>query len=180
MLRKKPTVFTVIMFGLTVGIAVIVIGYFAIYFQRHNALESSKKGSFPKMIELTDVRKYDSDDDGDYFYSIDNSHKKISEQSIMVWSRLVYSINGRDRYIQKRKYNGLFVEGLENLAQRNTLYEFKCAQDKAEYAVAAVFEIGKDGRTLDYGSTGKDREWGYTLPGSSLEKLSVILCSKTK
>lgn len=176
MLRKKPTIFSILMFGVTVGISIVVIGYFAINFQRQKALESSIKGTFPKMIELADIRHYASDSDGDYYYAENLTAKKSSPENIMIWNRLVYSTEGKNKYIQKRKLNGLFVEGLENLEQRNTICEFKCSKDKAEYAVVAIFEVGKDGKTLDYGNTGKDREWGYIPPGSSLEKLAKQVC----
>jgi len=76
MLRKKPSVFHVIMFGVTVGIAVIVIGYFAIYFQQHKSLEASKKGTFPKMPAIGDFRQYTSDREGDYYYGVNRTAKK--------------------------------------------------------------------------------------------------------
>lgn len=179
MLRKKPSVLHVIMFGISVGIAVIVIGYLVIHFQQQRSLNASKKGLFPKMPEIGDVRQYASDSEGDHYYTGNPIAKKISPENIMIWSRLVYSQKGRDSYINKRKQNGLFTEGLEHLGQRNILYEFKCGKDKVEYAVVEIFEIGKDGKTLDYGNTGKDREWGYTPPGSPLEKLARQVCPQT-
>ena len=179
MLRKKPSVSHVIMFGLTVGIAVVVIGYLVIHFQQQRSLNASKKGLFPKMPAIGDVRQYASDSEGDYYYTENRTAEKASPENIMIWSRLVYSQKGRDSYINIRKQNGLFTEGLEHLNQRNVLYEFKCNKDKVEYAVVEIFEVGKDGKTLDYGNNGKDREWGYTPSGSQLEKLARQVCPPT-
>ena len=177
MLRKKPSIMQVIMFGVTVGVAVIVIGYIAMYFQRNKSLEASRKGIFPKMPALESVQKYASDKDGDYYYSIASTSKKTSAENIAVWSRLVYSQDGLNAYIIKRKRNGLFTEGLEQLSQRNVLYEFKCSKDKPEYTVLELFEVGKDGKTLDYGRVDKDREWGYVPPGFHLEYLAKAICT---
>lgn len=177
-MRKKPSVLHIVMFGISVGIAVVVIGYLVIYFQQQRSLNASKKGLFPKMPETGDVLQYASDSEGDYYYAENPAAKKTSPDNRMIWGRLVYSEKGRDSYIAIRKQNGLFTEGLERLDQRNILYEFKCGKDKVEYAVVEIFEVGKDGKTLDYGNTGKDREWGYPPPGSPLEKLAVKVCPR--
>jgi len=178
MLRKRPSLSKVIMFGITIGVAVIVIGYFAMYFQRNKSLEASKKGIFPKMPAVENIQKYTTDKDGEYYFSINYTAKKTSEENIIVWSRLVYSQDGLNSYIRKRKHNGLFTEGIEQLEQRNVLYEFKCTKDKPEYTIHEIYEVGKDGKTLDYGKTDKDREWGYVPPGSHLESLSKVICAK--
>jgi len=178
MLRKKPSLVQVIIFGITVGLTVIVVGYFAMYFQRHKSLEASKKGFFPKMPAVENIQKYATDKDGDYYFSISSTAKKTSDENIVVWSRLVYSQDGLNSYIIKRKNNGLFTEGLDQLNQRNVLYEFKCSKDKPEYTIHEIYEVGKDGKTLDYGKTDKDREWGYIPPGSHLEYLSKAICTK--
>jgi len=177
MLRKKPSVFHVVMFGITVGVALIITGYFATYFQQHKSLEASKKGTFPKMPEIGDAKQYASDREGIYYYSANHTAKKTSPENVTMWSKMVYSRDGRDAYINKRKLNGLFTEGLEQLNQRNILYEFKCNKDKVEYAVIEIFEVGKDGKTLDYGNNGKDRDWGYIPTGSPLEQLALIVCT---
>jgi len=179
MLKKRPSVLHVILFGLTVGIAVIVIGYFVINLQQERSLNASKKGLFPKMPDMGDVRQYASDSEGDYYYTENRTAEKSSPENIMIWSRLVYSQKGRDSYINKRKQNSLFTEGLEDLKQRNVLYEFKCSKDKTGYAVVEIFEVGKDGKTLDYGNAGKDRDWGDPPPGSPLEKLAGQVCPQT-
>ncbi len=179
MLRKKPSVFHVVMFGISVGIAVVVIGYFVISLQHKRSLEASRKGLFPKMPEIGDVRQYASDGEGDYYYAENRTAKKTSPENKMIWGRLVYSEKGRNSYIAIRKQSGLFTEGLENLHQRNILYEFRCEKDKTAYAVVEIFEIGKNGKTLDYGNTGKDREWGHASPGSPLEKLAGLVCPQT-
>ncbi|MBP6940729.1 MAG: hypothetical protein KBB65_03060 [Syntrophorhabdaceae bacterium] len=179
MLRKKPSVLHVVMFGISVGIAVVVIGYFVISLQHKRSLEASRKGLFPKMPEIGDVRQYASDSEGDYYYAENRTAQKTSPENKMIWSRLVYSEKGRNSYIYVRKQNGLFTEGLESLHQRTILYEFSCDKDKAGYAVVEVFEVGNDGKTLDYGKTGKDREWGRSAPGSPMEKLAGLVCPKT-
>ncbi len=179
MLRKRPSVFHVVMFGISVGIAVVVIGYFVISLQHKRSLEASRKGLFPKMPEISEVRQYASDSEGDYYYAENRTAKKTSPENKMIWGRLVYSEKGRNSYIAIRKQSGLFTEGLENLHQRNILYEFRCEKDKTGYAVVEIFEIGKDGKTLDYGNTGKDREWGSASPGSPLEKLAGLACPQT-
>jgi len=176
MLRKKPSVFHILMFGLSVGIAVVVIGYFVISFQHKRSLEASRKGLFPKMPEIGDLRQYASDSDGYYYYAPGSSTKKTSPENKMIWGRLVYSEKGRNSYIDVRRQSGLFTEGLDNLHQRTILYEFSCGKDKTAYAVVEIFEVGKDGRTLDYGNTGKDREWGHAPSGSPMEKLAGLVC----
>ncbi len=176
MLRKKPSLSHVIMFGISVGITVIIIGYLVISYQQQRSLEASRKGLFPKMPEIGDVRQYASDGDGDHYYAENLTAKKTSTHNRMIWGKLAYSQKGRDSYIALRKQSGLFTEGLEQLGQRIVLYEFRCGKDKPEYAVVEIFEVGKDGKTLDYGNTGKDREWGYASSGSPLEKLAALVC----
>lgn len=179
MLRKKPSVLHVILFGLTIGIAVVVIGYFSMHRQQERSLNASKGGLFPKMPDIGDLRQYASGSEGDYYYTENRIAEKSSPENKMIWSRLVYSQKGRDSYIDTRRHNGLFTEGLEDLQQRNVLYEFRCNREKAGYAVVEIFEVGKDGKTLDYGNAGKDRDWGEPPPGSPMEKLAGQVCPPT-
>jgi hypothetical protein len=65
---------------------------------------------------------------------------------------------------------------METLAHRFTLYDVKCGKKPRQYAILKVFEVSEDGRTLDYGKTGSQKDWEDIPPETIVDRLAKIVC----
>ncbi len=74
-------------------------------------------------------------------------------------TKIIYSEEGKKNYIAKRQKNSLPVQGFENLYARTVLYGLNCVSEKGELVVLEVFELTKDGKTLDYAKSGSYKNW---------------------
>jgi hypothetical protein len=70
----------------------------------------------------------------------------------------------------------MFTTGMETLAHRFTLYDVKCGKKPRQYAILKVFEVSEDGRTLDYGKTGSQKDWEDIPPETIVDRLAKIVC----
>lgn len=179
MQKKALTVKKVLTMGVIIGVCVVVIAYFIIYAQHRRVLEASREGTLPKTKELVSLQSYTNDNEGAHSYVLDRQ-SEVSRGNIRIWSRLMYTQSGKNEYIMKRKQRNIFVEGFDSLTQRDILYEFKCGKDPMEYAIIEVFEVDKQGKTLDYGKTGSSKDWEAIPPGTTIEKLAQTVCPSIK
>jgi hypothetical protein len=177
--KKHLTLRTVLIVSLIIGVFVVAVGYFTLHFRQRKALEASVKGTLPSMTESGEARQYGSDVEGDHYYWIKQSTGGYPEV-VMVWSRLKYSDEGRRSYLGHRNQIGLFVHGMHDLRDRNTLYEIKCDGKEREFALLEVYEVGNDGRTLDYAKSGALKEWSTVPEDLTIGKLANIVCSEKK
>jgi len=179
MQRNTLTIRKVLTMGVIIGICVIAIAYFIIYMQHRRVLDASKEGTLPKTKELINLQSYTADNEGNHFYDLEQK-TEISQENIRAWSRLIYTQEGKNNYIKKRMQRNIFVEGFDQLTQRDILYEFRCNKNPTEYAIIEVFEVDGQGKTLDYGKTGSSKDWEAIPPGTTIEKLAQTVCPSIK
>lgn len=179
MQRKTLTVGKILTMGAVIGVTVIIIAYFIVYTQHRKVLEGSRQGSLPRTKELVNLQFYASDNEGNHSYEIEQQ-KENPRGNIHVWSRLVYTPEGKKDYIQKRMHRNMFVEGFDTLARRDILYELKCTRDPMEYAIIEVFEVDSQGKTLDYGKTGSSKDWEAIPEGTNIDRLARAVCPMIK
>ncbi len=120
---------------------------------------------------------YTRNDEGEHFYHPDESAKG-SPGIVRVWTQVRFTSEGRNRYIQKRQAAAFKTEGYEALSHRNVLYELNCFSKKREYSTQEVFELTKEGKTLDYARAGTYKDWQEVPPGSAIDGLFQLVCPK--
>jgi hypothetical protein len=175
---KQPLTFRkVLMMGITIGIVTMIVTFFMQYRQNRH-VQTSREGGLPVLPDVGDVHRYATDPEGDHYYATIRSNS-TSPSKVEVWSRFIYSDQGKRIYLQKRKQNGMFVDGFDGLSQRTTRVELECAPNKREYAVIEVFEVARDGKTLDYARTGSTKNWEAIPEGTFLDKLAAVACPHT-
>jgi len=175
-LSKKTLSFkTVLTMGVIIGIVVIIIAVIAITLQQKRTLKASVAGTLPRMEEKTGWQELFTDADGEHHYIIEK-RKDQSGNVIGAWDRLTYSKKGKDNYILKRRSNGMFITGMDTLTRRYTLYYLKCGEKEQQFAIIKVFEASRDGKTLDYGKTGSQKDWDNVPPEAVVGKLAKIAC----
>ncbi|MEN6616349.1 MAG: hypothetical protein ABFD12_07300 [Syntrophorhabdus sp.] len=130
-------------------------------------------------IKSTDWKKFGTDHEGDHYYRFDDSSKAFPDV-LSVKTKIVYSESGKKSYIQKRMKNSLPVQGFESLDTRTVLYGLNCVSKNRELVVLEVFELTKDGQTLDYARTGSYKNWAHIPPGSVYDELATIVCPSAK
>ena len=130
-------------------------------------------------VKSTDWKKYGTDEDGDHFYRFDQSSKAFPDV-LSVKTKIIYSEEGKKRYITKRQKNSLPVQGFENLYARTVLYGLNCVSEKGELVILEVFELAKDGKTLDYAKSGSYKNWTHIPPESVYAELHRVICPEQK
>ena len=130
-------------------------------------------------VKSTDWKKYGTDPDGDHYYRFDASSKAFPDV-LSVKTKIVYSESGKKHYIEKRQKNQLPVQGFEALHFRTVLYGLNCVSEKGELCILEVFELTKDGKTLDYAKAGSYKNWQHIPPESVYAELHRIICPEKK
>ena len=130
-------------------------------------------------VKSTDWKKFGIDKDGDHFYRFDSSSKAFPD-ILSVKTRLIYSEEGKKRYIDARQQAKLSLSGFDRLDSRTVLYGLNCVSKKKELCVLEVFELTKDGKTLDYAKAGSYKQWSEVPPGTVYEELHRIICPEKK
>ncbi len=126
-------------------------------------------------VKSSDWKKFGIDRDGDYFYRFDESSKAFPDV-LSVKTKLIYSDEGKKRYIANRQTSRMSVEGFESLHARTVLYGLNCISKKPELVVLEVFELTKDGKTLDYAKSGSYKNWSHIPPESVYMELHKMVC----
>lgn len=98
----------------------------------------------------------------------------VAEGTVQVWSKIVYSEEGRDKYIQSRKMKGLSTEGWDKLSFLQSLVEIDC--NKQRYRTLSEVFYSNDNSVLD-SSSFAERKWDYIPPGSMLDILRKKVCN---
>lgn len=129
-----------------------------------------------KTEESNIWKHYGFDADGEHFYRFDDSSKDFPGITT-VKTNLVYSESGKENYIEKRKNNNMSVESFDQLKSRTVLYGFNCVSEKAELVVLEVFELSREGKSLDYAKAGSHKNWTRIPPGSVYAELHKIVCA---
>ena len=130
-------------------------------------------------VKSTDWKKYGTDEDGDHFYRFDQSSKAFPDV-LSVKTKIIYSEEGKKRYITNRQKNSLPVQGFETLYARTVLYGLNCVSEKGELVILEVFELAKDGKTLDYAKSGSYKNWTHIPPESVYAELHRVICPENR
>jgi hypothetical protein len=109
---------------------------------------------------------------GDYSYGKETI-KYRTKTVVQVWNRLVYSAEGRERYIQDMKDSGIATDGYENLSETHRLNEIDCK--KGRYNILSIVDYDRNGKILISDSY-KKSEWNNIRFGSMMDKLRKIVC----
>jgi hypothetical protein len=130
-------------------------------------------------VKSTEWKQFGTDIDGDHFYRFDESSKEHPDV-LSVKTRLVYSEEGKKRYIDARRQAKLPTQSLEQLDSRTVLYGLNCVSKRREICVLEVFELTKDGKTLDYAKTGSYKDWSVIPEGTVYDELQRVICPERK
>jgi hypothetical protein len=130
-------------------------------------------------VKITDWKKYGTDDYGDHFYRFDESGKAFPN-IFSIKTRLVYSEEGKKRYIEERHQARLILKDFDKLSSRTVLYGLNCVSKTKELCILEVFELTGDGATLDYAKAGSYKDWKAIPEGSIQEALYRVACPEKK
>jgi hypothetical protein len=122
---------------------------------------------------------YGKDEEGQHFYQLD-TRKKASPGIVRVWTQVIFSPEGRAKYIEKRQKYKFPITGYEKLSHRTVLYELNCFSEKRENSVQEVFEVTTDKATLDYARAGTYKDWQEIPAGCMLDRLADIVCPERR
>jgi hypothetical protein len=129
--------------------------------------------------KVTDWKKYGTDENGDHFYRFDESGKAFPD-IFSIKTRLVYSEEGKQRYIEERRQARLSLKDFDKLSSRTVLYGINCFSKTKEVCVLEVFELTQDGAALDYAKAGSYKDWKAIGEGTIHEALYKVACPEKK
>ncbi|OPY05618.1 MAG: hypothetical protein A4E66_02405 [Syntrophus sp. PtaB.Bin001] len=109
---------------------------------------------------------------GNYSYSEETIEHR-TKTVVQVWNRVVYSAEGRERYIQDMKDNGISTDGYENLSETHRLNEIDCK--KGMYNIVSIVDYDRNGKIL-FSDSYKKSEWNNIRFGSMMDKLRKKVC----
>jgi hypothetical protein len=127
----------------------------------------------------TDWKKYGTDQYGDHFYRFDESGKAFPD-IFSIKTRLVYSEEGKRRYIEERQQARLTLKDFDKLSSRTVLYGINCVSKTKELCILEVFELTGDGATLDYAKAGSYKDWKAIPENTIDEALYRVACPEKK
>jgi hypothetical protein len=122
---------------------------------------------------------YGSDTDGAHYYRA-SDNPEPSPGIVRVWTQVVYNEEGRKRYADKRGTYKFATAGYEDFSHRNVLYEINCFSKKKEICIQEVYELTKDGKSLDYARAGTYKDWSDIPEGSVYETLYKTVCPEKR
>jgi hypothetical protein len=129
--------------------------------------------------KTTDWKKYGTDEYGEHFYRFDESGKAFPD-IFSIKTRLVYSEEGKKRYIEERHQARLTLKDFDKLSSRTVLYGLNCVSKTKELCILEVFELTGDGAALDYAKAGSYKDWKAIPEGSTEEALYRVACPEKK
>ena len=80
----------------------------------------------------------------------------------------------------KRQAAKLPTQGFEQLDSRTVLYGLNCVSKTKEICVLEIFELTKEGKTLDYAKAGSYKDWNEIPPGTVYDELHRVICPEKK
>jgi hypothetical protein len=169
--RRGKQLTTVIIISLIIG----VLTFFAVrYFQKRS--DPAVRGPLPVYSEQgVTWRELGPDKDGAHYYSR-TEDAKAGPGIVRAWTKLVFNDEGRAVYIAKRRSIAMPADGYEQLEQRYVLYELNCFSKVPEYSTQEVFDVTRDGKTLDHAKAGSYKDWQEVPEGSFLDRLCKAVC----
>jgi hypothetical protein len=108
---------------------------------------------------------------GNYSYNVNIKHMR--KNIVQVWNKIVYSDEGRERYIQNMRDNGMSIEGYENLSETQRLIEIDCKKGMSN--ILSIIDYDKNGKILISDSY-NNKEWNDIRIGSMMDTLRKKVC----
>jgi len=157
------------------GIVLVVAIWFIMWLKEEAAKQPVPTDRAIYDAKITDWKKYGTDFDGDHFYRFDESGKAFPDV-LSVKTKLIYSKEGKKAYIEKRRAARLSDQGFDELSSRTVLYGLNCVSKTREFCVLEVFELTREGKTLDYAKSGSYKNWNPIPQGTVYDDLQQIIC----
>jgi hypothetical protein len=134
-------------------------------------------GGLPNDAAGSDWVYYGSGSSGDQYFYDRTSIRQVPEGVIRVWTKVVYSDEGRQRKINDYKKDGYAITGFELLSETQNLWFINCIEEKS--TVTEGRHHASNGRVVDMYKADK-RIWGPAAPGSPVESLIKMVCEETR
>jgi hypothetical protein len=160
------------------GLVLIVVIFFIMWLKGQAEQQPVPKAAV-NDVKSTEWKKFGTDKEGDHFYRFDESSKAFPDV-LSIKTRLVYSEEGKKGYIAKRQAAKLPTQGFEQLDSRTVLYGLNCVSKTKEICVLEIFELTKEGKTLDYAKAGSYKDWNEIPPGTVYDELHRVICPEKK
>ena len=160
------------------GLVLIVVIFFIMWLKGQAAQQPVPTAAV-NDVKSTEWKKFGTDKEGDHFYRFDASSKAFPDV-LSIKTRLVYSEEGKKGYMAKRHAAKLPTQGFEQLDSRTVLYGLNCVSKTKEICVLEIFELTKEGKTLDYAKAGSYKDWNEIPPGTVYDELHRVICPEKK
>jgi len=128
---------------------------------------SVSEKSSPDWVE------YGFNDDCIFLFKKVNTVKDGGSPIVQVWSKQVFSNNGRENKIKIRKNNSMSIEGYDKLSYEKISYQIDCKKQMSN--ILSITTNKKDGTVLSSYEYGKEK-WEYIHPDSVMDTLQKIVC----
>ncbi len=161
------------------GVVLVVAIGFIMYLKEQAAQQPVPTDRAIYDAKITDWKQYGTDQDGDHFYRFDESGKDFPN-IFSIKTRLVYSEEGKKRYIEQRQQARLPLKDFDKLNSRTVLYGLNCFSKTKELCILEVFELTQDGTALDYAKAGSYKDWKAIAEGTIHEALYWVACPEKK
>jgi hypothetical protein len=161
------------------GVVLIICVGFIMWLKEQAAQQPVPTDRAIYDAKITDWKKFGTDQDGDHFYRFDESGKAFPD-IFSIKTRLVYSEEGKKRYIEGRRQARLPLKDFDKLSSRTVLYGLNCFSKTKELCILEVFELTQEGATLDYAKSGSYKDWKAIPEDTIHEALYRVACPKKK
>ena len=111
-------------------------------------------------------------DDNVYFYNKVNI-KRTTKDIVQVWGKVVFSKEGREKYIEEMRNRGMSTEGYDKLSHNLDLEEIDCKNQR--YKFLSITHYDTEGRVLNSGSS-DESNWSDISPDSTMDTLRKEVC----
>ncbi len=132
---------------------------------------------FPNVAGGSDWVYYGTGSPGDKYFYDKASIRNVSKNVIRVWTKVVYSDEGRTRKISDYKKDGYSTTGFERLSETQNLWLINCVDEI--FTITEGRHHASDGRVLDMYKADKT-VWGYAAPDSAVESLMKMVCEDAR
>lgn len=161
------------------GLAMIICIGIIMYLKEQAAQQPIPTEKAIYDVKSTDWKKFGTDQEGDHFYRFDESGKAFPD-IFSIKTRLVYSEEGKKRYIEERQQARLPLKGFDKLSSRTVLYGINCFSKTKELCILEIFELTQDGDTLDYAKSGSYKNWKAISEDTIQDALYRVACPEKK
>jgi len=154
----------------------ILIVFFTTSFMSFVGYSENKTKNQSSVSEKSssDWIEYGTNKNGDvYLYNKGNIEKNKEKYTVQVWTKIVYSNKGREKYIQNMIKDGLSTKGWDKLSYTMSLFEIDCK--KKWNKPLFIIEYDTDNSVL-WSDNYDDSKWEYIVPDTKDDTLQKKVC----